>query len=208
MGLLDGILNNVAGSVLGGGQQQGTNPLDALVNGLGSGSGGQMRGNDLLGAVMSMVQQNGGLPGIVNMLRNSGLGQQADSWVSSGPNAGVSADQMTQVFGGSGLGNLASQLGTYKTDRKVNFDTISDFKLNEDKIHLDNAIFSKLKKAGKLSKWFFSIDKANDKNDYIIYTKKTGVLSYDEDGSGTKKAIEFAKLKPNLDLKYSSFFVI
>ena len=112
MGLLDGILNNVAGSVLGGGQQEGTNPLDALVNGLGSGSGGQMRGNDLLGAVMSMVQQNGGLPGIVNMLRNSGLGQQADSWVSSGPNAGVSADQMTQVFGGSGLGNLASQLGT------------------------------------------------------------------------------------------------
>jgi uncharacterized protein YidB (DUF937 family) len=112
MGLLDGILSNVAGSVLGGGQQQGTNSLDTLVNSLGAGGGGQMRGNDLLGAVMSMVQQNGGLPGIVNMLRNSGLGQQADSWVGTGPNEGVSADQMTQVFGGSGLGNLATQLGT------------------------------------------------------------------------------------------------
>jgi uncharacterized protein YidB (DUF937 family) len=112
MGLLDGILSNVAGSVLSGGQQQGTNALDTLVNSLGAGAGGQMRGNDLLGAVMSMVQQNGGLPGIVNMLRNNGLGQQADSWVGTGPNASVSAEQITQVFGGSGLGNLASQLGT------------------------------------------------------------------------------------------------
>ena len=111
MGLLDGILSNVAGSVLSGGQsQQGGNPLDVLVSSLGAGS--QTRGNDLLGAVMSIVQQNGGLPGIVNMLRNNGLGQQADSWVGTGANAGVSAEQMTQVFGGSGLGNLASQLGT------------------------------------------------------------------------------------------------
>jgi uncharacterized protein YidB (DUF937 family) len=110
MGLLDGILSNVAGSVLGGGQQQGTSQLDALANSLGG--GGQMRGNDLLGAVMSMVQQNGGLPGIVSMLRNSGLGQQADSWVGTGPNVDVSADQMTQAFAGSGLGNLATQLGT------------------------------------------------------------------------------------------------
>ena len=110
MGLLDGILSNVAGSVLNSGQQQGANPLDTLVNSLGA--GGQTRGNDLLGAVMSIVQQNGGLPGIVNMLRNNGLGQQADSWVGTGPNAGVSGDQMADVFGGSGLGNLASQLGT------------------------------------------------------------------------------------------------
>lgn len=111
MGLLDGILSSVAGSVLNSGQQQdGGNPLDVLVNSLGA--GGQARGNDLLGAVMSIVQQNGGLPGIVNMLRNNGLGQQADSWVGTGPNAGVSAEQMTDVFGGSGLGNLASQLGT------------------------------------------------------------------------------------------------
>jgi uncharacterized protein YidB (DUF937 family) len=110
MGLLDGILSNVAGSVDSGSQQQGSNPLDVAVNSLGAGS--QTRGNDLLGAVMSIVQQNGGLPGIVNTLRNNGLGQQADSWVGTGPNAGVSPEQMKQVFGGSGLGNLASQLGT------------------------------------------------------------------------------------------------
>ena len=111
MGLLDGILSNVAGSVLSGGQsQQGTNPLDAMAGSLGTGS--QMRSNDLLSAVMSLVQQNGGLPGVLNMLRGSGLGQQADSWVGTGPNADVSADQITQAFGGSGIGGLAAQLGT------------------------------------------------------------------------------------------------
>jgi len=111
MGLLDGILSNVAGSVLSGGQsQQGANPLDALVGGLGAGN--QIRGNDLLGAVMSLVQQNGGLPGVLGMLRNSGLGQQADSWVGTGANADVSPEQISQAFGGSGIGNLAAQLGT------------------------------------------------------------------------------------------------
>jgi uncharacterized protein YidB (DUF937 family) len=111
MGLLDGILGNVAGSVLGGGQsRQGANPLDAMVSSLGG--GGQAGGANLLGAVMSLVQQNGGLTGVLNMLQSNGLGQQADSWVGTGPNASVSAEQITQVFGSSGVGNLAAQLGT------------------------------------------------------------------------------------------------
>ena len=111
MGLLDGILGNMAGSVPGGGQSQhGGNPLDALVNSLGGGN--QEGGANLLGGVMSLLQQNGGLTGVLNMLQSNGLQQQADSWVGTGPNAGVSADQMTQVFGSSGLGNLAAQLGT------------------------------------------------------------------------------------------------
>lgn len=104
---------------------------------------------------------------------------------------------------------FAATLGTHKTDRKVNFDTISDFKLKEDKIHLENAIFAKLKKPGKLSKSFFSLDKANDKNDFIIYSKAKGVLSYDADGSGTKaKAVEFAKVKAGLNLTAGDFIVI
>ncbi|HEY6615922.1 MAG TPA: YidB family protein, partial [Vicinamibacterales bacterium] len=104
MGLLDGILSNVAGSVLGGSQAHGTGPLDALVNSLGAGH--QKGGADLVGAVMAMVQQNGGLPGVIDKLRGSGLGQQADSWVGTGPNAGVSPDELTQALGNTGLGNL------------------------------------------------------------------------------------------------------
>lgn len=106
-------------------------------------------------------------------------------------------------------------LGNYKTDRQVNFDTIIDFKVKDDTFWLDNAIFKKLGKKGsenkpaKLDKDFFKIaTKAKDKNDYLVYDKKKGVLYYDADGSGSKKAVEIAQLSKNLKLTYKDFFVI
>ncbi|MBB3019580.1 VCBS repeat-containing protein [Microvirga lupini] len=107
-----------------------------------------------------------------------------------------------------------SKLGTSTTDRKVNFDTIKDFSVKDDSIYLDNAIFKKLgsgteAKPKQLSKSFFTIgDKAKDKNDYVIYNNKTGVLSYDADGSGKGKAIEIAQLSKKLAMTYKDFFVI
>jgi uncharacterized protein YidB (DUF937 family) len=112
MGLLDGIAGNL-GSALGGDQStQGGNPLGSLLNSLG-GSQGQ---GHVLSAVMALIQQNGGLPRVLDMFRGSGLAQQADSWVSTGPNAELSGSQVEQVFGNSGVGNLASQLGTSQGD--------------------------------------------------------------------------------------------
>ncbi len=106
-------------------------------------------------------------------------------------------------------------LGTSKTDRQVNFDTITDFSVKDDSFWLDNAIFKKLGKKGteakpaKLNKEFFTIGtKAKEKDDYLVYNKKTGVLSYDADGSGKGKAIEIAQLSKNLKLTYKDFFVI
>jgi Ca2+-binding RTX toxin-like protein len=106
-----------------------------------------------------------------------------------------------------------TKLGTYKTDRKVNFDTLKDFSVKDDSIWLDNAIFKKLgsgspSKPKLLKKDFFKIGKATDKNDYVLYDKKTGVLSYDADGSGRGKAVEFAQLKKGLAPSYKDFFVI
>ncbi|MBM6580378.1 hypothetical protein ILT44_09325 [Microvirga sp. BT689] len=107
-----------------------------------------------------------------------------------------------------------SKLGTSSTDRKVNFDTIKDFSVKDDSIYLDNAIFTKLGSGTptnpkQLSKSFFTIgDKAKDKNDYVIYNDKTGVLSYDADGSGKGKAIEIAQLSKKLAMTYKDFFVI
>ncbi|MFD0463284.1 hypothetical protein ACFQY9_17050 [Microvirga aerilata] len=42
----------------------------------------------------------------------------------------------------------------------------------------------------------------------MIYNRKIGVLSYDADGSGKGKAVEFAQLKKGLALKYDDLFVI
>lgn len=51
-------------------------------------------------------------------------------------------------------------------------------------------------------------DRAKDKDDYLIYTKKTGVLFYDADGSGKGQAVEFALLKNKPTLKFDNFLVI
>src|SRR5215813_3628375 len=100
MGLLDGLLGDLIGSFLGG--TQGRNTL---------GSGNQAGGNLLLQVALMMLQQNGGLEGVLGKFRQGGLGQQADSWVSTGQNMNISADQLQQVFGSSTISDLASQLG-------------------------------------------------------------------------------------------------
>ena len=138
---------------------------------------------------------------------NGGLGDDKIS-------GGLGNDVLT---GGKGKDVFVfdSKLGTSTTDRKVNFDTIKDFSVKDDSLYLDNAIFKKLgsgteAKPKQLSKSFFTIgDKAKDKNDYIIYNDKTGVLSYDADGSGKGKAVEFAQLSKKLTtLSHKDFFVI
>ena len=104
---------------------------------------------------------------------------------------------------------FTTKLGTSTTDRTVNLDTIGDFLVKDDTLQLDNAVFKKIGKAGKLNKAYFTIgEQAKDKNDYIIYNKKTGILSYDADGSGSGKAVEFAKLAKNLKLTSADFFTI
>jgi Ca2+-binding RTX toxin-like protein len=106
------------------------------------------------------------------------------------------------------------KIGTWKTDRKVNFDTITDFSVKDDSLWLDNAIFRKLgpgtsSKPKALNKEFFTIGSSSrEKDDYRVYNKKTGVLSYDADGSGQGKAVDIAKLSKNLKLTTQDFFVI
>lgn len=133
-----------------------------------------------------------------------------------------------KVNGGSGNDTLNGGLGNddltggrgrdafvfdSKPNKKSNRDKVVDFNPKDDSILLDNAIFKKLGKGSadkpiKIKKDFFALDSAKDKNDYIIYNTKTGVLSYDADGSGGRSGIEFAVLKKNLKVTYHDFFVV
>lgn len=120
------------------------------------------------------------------------------------------------LTGGTGRDTFRfdTKLGNSKTDRSVNFDTITDFNVMQDRLQLDNAVFKKLgsgtHKAPKLlnKDFFVTGSKAQDKNDYILYNNKTGVLSYDADGSGSRDAVEFARLDKHPAISYKDFFVI
>ena len=92
MGMLDGLL----GSLLGGMQQGGT-------------AGTQQ--SPLLQIVLQLLQQNGGLQGVLAKFQQAGYGAQADSWVSTGQNMPISADALQKVLGQGQLGQIAQQLG-------------------------------------------------------------------------------------------------
>jgi len=119
MGLLDGILGNVLGAALGGNRQQSQDqqaqdPLSAILGGLTGGSSAGSSsgtGNILLQLALSMLQQQGGLGGVLGKFREAGMGAQADSWVGSGQNMNISPNQLEQVFGSGSLSDIASKLG-------------------------------------------------------------------------------------------------
>lgn len=90
MGLLDGVMGQVVGQVLGG-QQGGGNPL--------------------LGMVQAVIRQNGGLEGLLNKFQQAGLAEQAASWVSTGGNLPVNAEQIGAALGQGDLGALAAKFG-------------------------------------------------------------------------------------------------
>jgi Ca2+-binding RTX toxin-like protein len=122
--------------------------------------------------------------------------------------------------GGAGKDLLYGQTGhdvfvfDTKPNKTTNLDRIADFNVKYDTIWLDNAVFTKLGKGteakpGKMNKFFFVTgDRAKDRNDHLVYDKKTGILSYDSDGSGTKQAVAFAQLAKNLKLTYDDFRII
>ena len=81
---------------------------------VGAVSGQQAEGeNALLSTVLQLVNnpQTGGLAGLVQSFQNGGLGEIVKSWVSTGQNLPISADQIQSALGSGPLQNIASQLG-------------------------------------------------------------------------------------------------
>jgi Ca2+-binding RTX toxin-like protein len=125
------------------------------------------------------------------------------------------------LYGGLGNDTLAGGeakdwfVFNTKPHKSTNRDRIADYSVKDDTIWLDNKVFTRLGKSGSekkpasLKKDFFTIgSKAKDKNDYIIYDNKKGVLYYDADGSGKVKVVEIATLSKKLAMTYKDFFII
>ncbi len=128
------------------------------------------------------------------------------------------------LFGGAGEDTLNGQVGNdqlhgdadvdhfvFSTalNKSTNVDVIFGFSPGQDVIELDNAIFRKLKKEGGLKNKNFDIGKkAGDKNDFIVYNKKTGDLFYDKNGSKKGGVVKFAKLDGSPDDLSSADFLV
>ena len=89
MSVFDDLCGKALSSVLGGG---GSNPLAA--------------------SVLQMINnQPGGLAGLVQSFREKGLGDVVNSWVSTGQNLPISADQVKQALGSERVQEIAQQNG-------------------------------------------------------------------------------------------------
>jgi uncharacterized protein YidB (DUF937 family) len=65
----------------------------------------------LVGAgINQMIQSHGGVQGLVNQFQQKGLGGIAQSWVSTGPNLPVSAEQLRHVLGSDNVAQFAGKL--------------------------------------------------------------------------------------------------
>ena len=89
MGLLDQLLNKVLGSNAAGPQQ-----------------------NQLLDMAMNFVQSYpGGLPGLIQKFTSAGYGQQVNSWVGTGQNMQISADDLSRVLGQGNMQSMEQKAG-------------------------------------------------------------------------------------------------
>lgn len=83
---------------------------------LGGAQGGEEQG--LLGAVMGMLSggQGGGLSDLVQNFKDKGLGDIVSSWISTGQNLPISADQIKAGLGSETIQNLAAKVGVSPDD--------------------------------------------------------------------------------------------
>jgi len=96
-----------------------------------------------------------------------------------------------------------------KPSKSANLDRITDFSVIDDTIQLENAVFTKVGAAGKLSSAaFWAGTKAHDSSDRVIYDAASGALFYDSDGTGAAAQIQFALLAKGLKMTAADFLVI
>ncbi len=119
-----------------------------------------------------------------------------------------------QILGGLGndvlTGGAGADIFYFNTtlSAAANTDRIVDFNAVADQFKIDNAVFTRLALGNLNSALFVTGTAARDSNDYIVYDKARGILSYDADGSGAASAaIKFATVAANTTLSAADFIV-
>lgn len=101
MGLLDSLIGAATEAALGA--QRGTGAAPA--------GGAGLNPQLLITLVSTLLNNSGGLQGLLAKLQSAGLGEAAQSWVGTGANRPVNPDQLGQALGPDLMGMIAAQLG-------------------------------------------------------------------------------------------------
>ena len=107
-----GGLGDLLGGLAGGGADSELGSILGGLTGGGTGKGGGMGG--LLGGLLPMVGKmlaDGGLQKVLAGFQQNGLAEQASSWLGTGANEPISADDVRKVVGSDELAKIAGQLG-------------------------------------------------------------------------------------------------
>ena len=77
---------------------------------------GGVVGAELATVVNGLIEKHGGLQGIVSQLESQGLGNTVKSWVGTGANQPITADQVHSAFGADVIAGLAAKVGLNPQD--------------------------------------------------------------------------------------------
>lgn len=92
--------------------------FNSIINGAAEKFGLGEKAGALVSALLALMTDsgNGGFAGFLNRFKKAGLGDLADSWVTSGANAPISYEQTESAFGTETLNEISEQVGIdYKT---------------------------------------------------------------------------------------------
>ena len=227
---LDGNLgSDILKGLAGGDSLVGRSGDDVLIGGLG---GDELDGSDGIDTASYAEATAGVVASLANPSINSGEAE-GDSYIDvenltgsgfadqlfgdNGVNAiaGGGGNDIIKGYGGKDVlsGGAGQDVFVFnsKLNATTNVDTVTDYNVAADTIHLDNLFFTALTTLGTLAASAFKdMDAAAiDASDRIIYKQSTGNLYYDADGSGTGfAAIKFATITNNAILTNADFVVI
>ncbi len=90
--------------------------LDTALGSLLSASSGTGQQAPIAQALGTLLQQHGGIGGLVNQLSQGGLAGQVSSWIGTGQNQAVTGAEIAQALGSGSIGHIAQQLGINPQD--------------------------------------------------------------------------------------------
>jgi uncharacterized protein YidB (DUF937 family) len=72
---------------------------------------GGVVGAEMATVVSGLIEKHGGVQGVVAQMEQQGFGATVKSWVGTGTNMPISADQIRSAFGSDVVKNLAAKIG-------------------------------------------------------------------------------------------------